>query len=118
MTFAALHGPHIDWGALSPEVALIGGAVLALLAGLLRGRAMRAFLVPFITVVAIGAFAGFVVATGFSQLLSALLFEVSPLDPETIAAVAVVLLLAALTASYRPVARATRIDPAIVLKSE
>jgi ABC-type antimicrobial peptide transport system permease subunit len=71
-----------------------------------------------LSVAAIGAFIGFVVAIASSQLLSTLLFEVSPLDAETIAAVAVLLLLAALIASYRPVVRATRIDPAIVLKSE
>jgi ABC-type antimicrobial peptide transport system permease subunit len=71
-----------------------------------------------LTVAAIGALVGFVVAVGFSQLLSTLSFEVSPLDVETIAAVAIVLMLAALAASYRPVVRATRIDPAAVLKSE
>jgi NADH-quinone oxidoreductase subunit N len=58
MPLAALKGPHIDWAALSPEMALIAGAVLALLAGLLRGRAVRSFLVPFIAVLSIGAFAG------------------------------------------------------------
>jgi ABC-type antimicrobial peptide transport system permease subunit len=79
-----------------------------------RGMILRQIL----RVAAIGAFIGFAVATGFSQILSTLLFEVSPLDAETIAAVAVVLLLAALAASYGPVARAARIDPAVVLKSE
>jgi NADH-quinone oxidoreductase subunit N len=54
----ALSGPHIDWGALSPIAALVVGAVLVLLAGLLRGRAASTFAVPFLSVVAIGAFAG------------------------------------------------------------
>jgi NADH-quinone oxidoreductase subunit N len=54
----ALTGPYIDWAALSPIVALIGGAVLVLLAGLLRGRAVRTFAVPFLSIVAIGAFLG------------------------------------------------------------
>ena len=51
-------GPFIDWSALSPVVALLGGAVLVLLAGLLRGRAGRDFAVPFLTIAALGAFVG------------------------------------------------------------
>ena len=51
-------GPFIDWSALSPVVALLGGAVLVLLAGLLRGRAGRDFAVPFLAIAALGAFVG------------------------------------------------------------
>ena len=58
MTVSALSGPFINWSALSPVVALVGGAVLVLLAGLLRGRAGRTFAVPFLTVAALGAFIG------------------------------------------------------------
>jgi NADH-quinone oxidoreductase subunit N len=58
MTFAALKGPHIDWGALSPELALITGAVLVLLAGLVRGRVARSVGVPLLTVLSLGAFVG------------------------------------------------------------
>ncbi|MFL5957315.1 MAG: NADH-quinone oxidoreductase subunit N [Solirubrobacterales bacterium] len=58
MTLAALKGPYIDWAALSPVVALVGGAVLVLMAGLVRGRVARSFGVPFVTVASLGAFAG------------------------------------------------------------
>ncbi|HVI34948.1 MAG TPA: NADH-quinone oxidoreductase subunit N, partial [Gaiellales bacterium] len=58
MTFAALKGPYIDWAALSPMVALLGGAVLVLMAGLVRGRVARSFGVPFVTLASLGAFAG------------------------------------------------------------
>ena len=58
MTVFGLSGPFIDWSALSPVVALLGGAVLVLLAGLLRGRAGRDFAVPFLTIAALGAFIG------------------------------------------------------------
>ena len=34
-------GPHIDWAGLSPLLALLGGATLVLLVGLLRPRAVR-----------------------------------------------------------------------------
>jgi NADH-quinone oxidoreductase subunit N len=64
VTFAppfALSGPYIDWAALSPIVALVGGAVLVLMAGLLRGRAGRSFAVPFLTVASLGAFVGLTV---------------------------------------------------------
>jgi NADH-quinone oxidoreductase subunit N len=57
-SMAALSGPHIDWAGLSPLVALLGGAVLALLAGLLRGRAARSVGVPAITLISLGAFVG------------------------------------------------------------
>ena len=41
MPFAAAKGPPIDWAALSPLLALIGGALLVLLVGLLSARAVR-----------------------------------------------------------------------------
>jgi NADH-quinone oxidoreductase subunit N len=58
LTLFGLSGPFIDWSALSPVVALVGGAVLVLLAGLLRGRAGRMFAVPFLTIAALGGFIG------------------------------------------------------------
>ena len=39
-------GPHIDWAGLSPLIALLGGAIVVLLVGLLRPRAVREALVP------------------------------------------------------------------------
>ena len=50
--------------------------------------------------------------------MSALLFEVSPLDPLTYCAVGVLLLAAALAASYLPARRVTRIDPIEALRAE
>jgi ABC-type lipoprotein release transport system permease subunit len=43
---------------------------------------------------------------------------VSPTDPATFAAVAALLALATLLASYVPARRASRLDPAIVLREE
>ncbi|MEA2144510.1 MAG: NADH-quinone oxidoreductase subunit [Solirubrobacteraceae bacterium] len=43
---AKIAGPHIDWAGLSPLVAVLGGALLALMLGLLRSRAVREKLVP------------------------------------------------------------------------
>jgi NADH-quinone oxidoreductase subunit N len=55
---ATLHGPHVDWAGLSPLVALLGGAVIALLAGMLRARFAREVVVPILTIAAFGAALG------------------------------------------------------------
>ena len=46
---ARLHGPHIDYAAISPFEALLGGSVIVLLVGLLRSRFAREQLVPALT---------------------------------------------------------------------
>jgi NADH-quinone oxidoreductase subunit N len=51
-------GPHIDWAAISPLVALTVGACLVLMAGLLRPAFVRRVLVPGMTVVTLGAVVG------------------------------------------------------------
>ena len=55
---AALHGPHIDWAGVSPILALLGGATVVLLAGLMRARFMRELVVPVLTIAAFGAAIG------------------------------------------------------------
>jgi NADH-quinone oxidoreductase subunit N len=54
----AAKGPYVDWAALSPLLALLGAAVIVLLAGLLGPRAARTQLVPAL------AIAGFAAAIG------------------------------------------------------
>jgi NADH-quinone oxidoreductase subunit N len=58
MLLAAIAKPTIDWAGASPLLALLGGAIIVLLAGLLRGRFIREQLVPFLTVVAFGTTIG------------------------------------------------------------
>jgi NADH-quinone oxidoreductase subunit N len=53
-----LQGPHVDFAALSPLIALLGGAVIVLLVGLLGSRWVRAQLVPTLSLLALGAAAG------------------------------------------------------------
>jgi NADH-quinone oxidoreductase subunit N len=43
---AAAKAPHIDWAGLSPLIALLGGATLVLMVGLLRPRMVRETIVP------------------------------------------------------------------------
>ena len=50
--------PAIDWEALSPLIALAGGACIVLLVGLLRGRFARRHMTPALTLVTLGATAG------------------------------------------------------------
>jgi putative ABC transport system permease protein len=65
-----------------------------------------------------GLAAGLVASAAASRLISGVLFGVSPLDPPTFAAVALALTAVALAAIYVPARRATRLDPAAVLRHE
>jgi len=58
LAVARAHAPHIDWAGLSPLLALLGGATIVLLAGLIGARAARHHLVPFLSVVSFGAAIG------------------------------------------------------------
>jgi NADH-quinone oxidoreductase subunit N len=60
---ADVKGPEIDWMAISPLVALVGGACVVLMAGLWRAPFVRHTLVPLLALVALGAAAGLSIAT-------------------------------------------------------
>ncbi|HEY1495070.1 MAG TPA: ABC transporter permease [Candidatus Solibacter sp.] len=68
--------------------------------------------------VAIGLVCGLAGALALTRLLKNLLFEVTPTDAPTYAAVSVLLLAAALLACWVPARRAARIDPQIALRCE
>jgi NADH-quinone oxidoreductase subunit N len=53
-----LKGPHIDFAGLSPLIALLGGAVVVLLVGLLGSRWVRAQVVPVLSLVALATALG------------------------------------------------------------
>jgi NADH-quinone oxidoreductase subunit N len=55
---AHLHGPYINWTALSPLSALVVGAVVVLIVGLLRSPFVRQQIVPALTIVCLGATIG------------------------------------------------------------
>jgi NADH-quinone oxidoreductase subunit N len=55
---AYLKGPHVDFAALSPLIALLGGAVVVLLVGLLGSRWIRSNLVPALSLLALAAALG------------------------------------------------------------
>src|SRR5262245_63655936 len=58
MIVAAAKGPHIDWAGISPLIALLGGATVVLLVGLLRPRVVREVLVPLLALAAYAAAIG------------------------------------------------------------
>jgi predicted permease len=92
-------GIRIALGAPSPSIA---GVVLRPVAALTLG----------------GSILGVGLILASTKLLSARVYQVSPFDPSTIALAVVALVVAALLAAWRPVRRATRIDPASALKVE
>jgi NADH-quinone oxidoreductase subunit N len=51
-------GPHVDFAALSPLIALLGGAVVVLLVGLLGSRWVRSHAVPALSLLALAAALG------------------------------------------------------------
>jgi predicted permease len=64
----------------------------------------------------VGIAAGFVVAVVVTRFTSALLYDVSPTDPLTFAAIVVILLVVAFLASFIPARRASRLDPLRALR--
>jgi putative ABC transport system permease protein len=69
-------------------------------------------------VIGAGTCLGLASAMLLVRFIAKLLFETAPLDPLTFAAVPVLLAIVALTASYIPARRATRVDPTIALRYE
>jgi ABC-type antimicrobial peptide transport system permease subunit len=67
---------------------------------------------------AIGVALGLAAAAALTRLMVSLLFEISPVDPLTYAAVSAGLLAAAAAASYVPAHRASVVNPVEALRAE
>jgi ABC-type antimicrobial peptide transport system permease subunit len=83
-------------------------------AGVIRRMVIRQGLL----LTGIGLGVGLVGALAMSRLLASLLFEVSPLDPRVLGAVALLMGVVAAIAAYLPARRATSLDPRMVLQGE
>jgi putative ABC transport system permease protein len=90
-------------------VRLALGADRARIARLVLGQGLR--------LVAVGAAIGGVAAAGLSQLLSSLLFGISPLDPPAFAITLGLLACVALAATWLPARRAAALDAAAALRN-
>jgi ABC-type antimicrobial peptide transport system permease subunit len=69
-----------------------------------------------LALVAIGAALGLGAAFGTSRWLASLLYEVQPTDPLAMAGAVAVLLAVGVVAAFVPARRASRMDPAVVLR--
>lgn len=83
-----------------------------------RGDVLRLVLGQGARAATLGIALGMAAALALTRLMASLLFGVSAADPLTFLAVALVLTLAALAASYIPARRAMRVDPMVVLRHE
>lgn len=69
------------------------------------------------TLVAAGTGLGLLAAVPLVRFVTAMLFDVHPLDPAVFGAVALVVAAVAMLATAVPARRASRVDPAVTLKA-
>jgi len=86
--------------------------------GAARNDVIRGVLQRGLAVLATGLAIGLAITLVAVQSVERFLFEISPTDPATLMAVALLLASAALGASYIPARRATRVDPVEALRHE
>ena len=79
---------------------------------------LRVVLREGMTLAALGVVLGLLMAWGLTRLLASLLFGIKASDPFAFAAVAAILTMVALVATYIPARRVTVIDPANALRYE
>jgi ABC-type antimicrobial peptide transport system permease subunit len=86
--------------------------------GAQRHEVTRMFVRHGLALTALGIACGLGAAVALTRLMASLLFEVSPVDPLTYAAVCASLATAALLATYLPALRATLVNPVSALRAE
>jgi predicted permease len=86
--------------------------------GAARLTVLRQVLREGLTVAGAGVVIGALAAFWTTRVMAAFLFEVSPRDPLTMAAVVAILLATALVAGFFPARRAATVDPARILRAE
>ncbi|MEE8385399.1 MAG: ABC transporter permease, partial [Dehalococcoidia bacterium] len=86
--------------------------------GAARGEILRLTLGSGLRMATIGLAAGVVGSLGLTRFMSSLLYGVSPTDPMVLSLSALLLTGIVMMAAYFPAERATRVDPASVLRHE
>jgi predicted permease len=84
--------------------------------GATRDRVLAMVLRQGLTVVVSGLAVGLVASIALTRVLSSYLYDTTPTDPTTVAAVAVALIVAGALACLGPAWRATRVDPMVALR--
>ena len=79
---------------------------------------MRMVLRRGIVMAAIGIVLGLAGAAALTRYLTGMLYDLTPLDPPTYAAVAILFTTVAVVASYLPARRATQVDPMVALRHD
>ena len=82
------------------------------------GRTRRGVVAGGMRLVLVAIAIGLAGSLALTRLIAGLLYEVRPADPLTFLAIALLLAAVALLACYLPARRATRVDPALALRSE
>ena len=82
------------------------------------GALQRMFVRQGLGLASLGIACGLAAAVATTRIMAVLLFDVSPLDPATYLAGALLLLIAAAVASYVPARQTTSIDPIDALRTE
>jgi predicted permease len=86
--------------------------------GAQTGEILRMVLGQGLTLMFLGLGIGLAAAVELTHVIASLLYGISPTDPYTFSAVAIVLTVTALAACYVPARRATKVDPVDTLRSE
>jgi predicted permease len=86
--------------------------------GAQKGELKWMFVRSALVLTSIGVGLGVCAAAGLMQLMKSLLFGISPLDPVTYVAIPLVLIAAAMLASYLPARRAASVDPVEALRAD
>jgi MacB-like periplasmic core domain/FtsX-like permease family len=86
--------------------------------GARQGDVKRMFVRQGLVLASVGILCGLAASAGLTRLMTSLLFGVKPWDPATYTAVPVILVTAAVLASYLPARRAAAVDPAETLRAE
>jgi putative ABC transport system permease protein len=86
--------------------------------GAQRAQVVRLVLGQGIALTAIGTVVGLCTAAAITRYLRTMLFGLTPLDPSTFAAVALLFSVVAIVASYVPARHATRVDPLVALRCD
>lgn len=92
------------------------GVRLAL--GARRAEVLRWVLRQGLTLAVLGGVIGLALSLGGAQLLAGLVYGIGPRDPLTLGSILVGMLLIALAAALLPALRATRVEPAAVLRGD
>jgi len=86
--------------------------------GASRGNVVGIVLRQTLTLLAVGVTVGVVLALATTRSAGSLLFGLRPNDPFTFAGASLLLIGVALTASFIPAQRASRVDPMVALRYE